>query len=33
MALLTLNDKPIVLKGSGVGSSGYKITFPATATN
>lgn len=32
MALLTLNDKPIVLKGSG-GSPGYKITFPATAMN
>ena len=32
MALLTLNDKPIVLKGSG-GSPGYKVTFPATATN
>ena len=33
MALLTLNDKPIVLKGSAGGSPGYKITFPATATN
>lgn len=33
MALLTLNDKPIVLKGSGGGAPGYKITFPATATN
>lgn len=36
MALLTLNDKPIVLKGSGgggSGSTGYKVTFPATATN
>ena len=34
MALLTLNDKPIVLKGSGGGGSpGYKITFPATMTN
>lgn len=31
MALLTLNDKPIVLKGSG-GAPGYKVTFPATVT-
>lgn len=36
MSLLTLNDKPIVLKGSGGGggsSAGYKVTFPATVTN
>ena len=33
MALLTLNDKPIVLKGSGGGTPGHKITFPATMTN
>lgn len=36
MALLTLNDKPIALKGSGGGQPatvGYKVTFPATATN
>lgn len=33
MALLTLNDKPIILKGNGGGGPGYKVTFPATATN
>lgn len=36
MALLKLNDKPIVLKNNGGASpstAGYKVTFPATATN